>query len=143
MAIRQLSIFVENKEGTLVTVTDALDKAGIDIRALSIADTQDFGILRLIVSDIDKAKAALEESECFVSITNVVGVAVEDKPGALAKVVRLFSDNDINIEYTYAFITVSKQYAYVVIRVADNARAEKLLTDNGIKLIDESDIVKI
>lgn len=143
MAIRQLSIFVENREGTLVTVTDALDKAKVDIRALSVADTQDFGILRLIVDDIDKAKNALEESECFVSITNVVGIAVPDEPGALAKVVRLFSDNDINIEYTYAFITVSKQYAYVVVRVQDNNRAEQILKDNGIKLIEESDIAKI
>lgn len=143
MAIRQLSIFVENKEGTLVTVTDALDKANIDIRALSIADTQDFGILRLIVSDIDKAKAALEESDCFVSITNVVGVAVKDEPGALAKVVRIFKKHDINIEYMYAFITVSKQYAYVVIRVADNDKAEEILKENGIDLIKESDITKI
>ncbi len=140
MAIKQLSIFIENKEGTLVTITDALAKAEVDIRAMSVADTQDFGILRLIVTDIDKAKAALEENNCFVSITNVVGVAISDQPGSLAKVARILKENDINIEYMYAFITVSKKYAYVVLRVEDNAAAEKILTDNGIELVKESDI---
>lgn len=143
MAIKQLSIFVENKEGTLVTITDALAKAEVDIRAMSIADTQDFGILRLIVSDIDKAKAALEENDCFVSITNVVGVTVSDEPGSLAKVVRILTDNKINIEYMYAFITVSKQFANVVLRVEDNEVAEKILVENGIKLIDESKVTEI
>lgn len=140
MAIKQLSIFIENKEGTLVTITDALAKAEVDIRAMSVADTQDFGILRLIVTDIDKAKAALEENNCFVSITNVVGVAISDQPGSLAKVARILKENDINIEYMYAFITVSKKYAYVVLRVEDNVAAEKILTDNGIELVKESDI---
>lgn len=143
MAIKQLSIFIENKEGTLVTITDALAAANVDIRAMSVADTQDFGILRLIVTDIDKAKASLEQSNCFVSITNVVGVAVKDEPGALAKVIRILTDNQINIDYMYAFITVSKQYAYVVLRVEDNALAEKILTDNGIELVTESDITSM
>ena len=140
MAIKQLSIFVENREGTLVNVTDAIAAAGVDIRAMSVADTKDFGIFRLIVTDYDKAKASLEEAGCFVSITEVVGVAVDDQPGALAKVVKVLAENSINIEYMYAFITVSKQYAYVVLRVEDNAAAEKILLDNGVKLISEADI---
>lgn len=143
MAIKQLSIFVENREGTLVNVTDAIAKANVDIRAMSVADTNDFGIFRLIVTDYDKAKAALEEANCFVSITEVVGVAVEDKPGSLAKVVKLLADNSINIEYMYAFITVSKQFAFVVLRVADNAVAEKILTDAGVRLISEEDIANL
>ncbi len=143
MAIKQLSIFVENREGTLVTVTDAIAKAGVDIRAMSVADTNDFGIFRLIVTDVDKAKAALDEANAFVSITEVVGVAVEDKPGALAQVVKLLADNNINIEYMYAFITISKQFAYVVLRVADNAVAEKILLENGIKLVTEDDMEKL
>jgi len=143
MAIKQLSIFVENREGTLVTVTDAIAKAGVDIRAMSVADTNDFGIFRLIVTDVDKAKAALDEANCFVSITEVVGVALEDKPGALAKVVKILADNNINIEYMYAFITVSKQFAYVVLRVADNAETEKILTENGIQLVTEADMSKL
>ena len=143
MAIKQLSIFVENREGTLVTVTDAIAKAGVDIRAMSVADTNDFGIFRLIVTDVDKAKKALDEANAFVSITEVVGVAVEDKPGALAKVVKLLADNSINIEYMYAFITVSKQFAYVVLRVEDNAQAEKILSDNGIRLVTEKDMAQL
>ena len=143
MAIKQLSIFVENREGTLVNVTDAIADANVDIRAMSVADTKDFGIFRLIVTDYDKAKAALEAANCFVSITEVVGVAVEDKPGALAKVVKLLANNNINIEYMYAFITVSKQYAFVVLRVEDNAAAEKILTDNGIRLVCEEDIAQL
>ena len=143
MAIKQLSIFVENREGTLVTVTDAIAKSGVDIRAMSVADTNDFGIFRLIVTDIAKAKQALDDANAFVSITEVVGVAVQDEPGALAKVVKILADNNINIEYMYAFITVSKQFAYVVLRVEDNAAAEKILTEHGISLVTEEDMAKL
>ena len=143
MAIKQLSIFVENREGTLVTVTDAIAKAGVDIRAMSVADTNDFGIFRLIVTDIAKAKQALDDANAFVSITEVVGVAVQDEPGALAKVVKILADNNINIEYMYAFITVSKQFAYVVLRVEDNAAAEKILAEHGITLVTEEDMAKL
>nr|WP_316623166.1 ACT domain-containing protein [uncultured Ruminococcus sp.] len=143
MAIKQLSIFVENREGTLVTVTDAIAKAGVDIRAMSVADTNDFGIFRLIVTDIDKAKKALDEADAFVSITEVVGVALEDKPGALAKVVKILADHNINIEYMYAFITVSKQFAYVVLRVTDNAETESILEANGIQLVTEEDMKQL
>ena len=140
MAIKQLSIFVENREGTLVTVTDAIAKAGVDIRAMSVADTNDFGIFRLIVTDIAKAKKALDEANAFVSVTEVVGVALEDKPGALAKVVKILADQNINIEYMYAFITVSKQFAYVVLRVENNEETEKILSENGIRLVTEKDM---
>ena len=140
MAVKQISIFVENKEGKLVTITDAIAKAGIDIRAMSVADTQDFGIFRLIVTDPEKAKEALESSGCFVSITNVVGVSIPDEPGSLAKVVSILARYNINIEYMYAFITISKKFASVVLRVADNEAAEKILVENGIKLLEEKDI---
>ncbi len=143
MAIKQLSVFVPNKAGELVKITDALDKANIDIRAMSIADTQDFGILRLIVSDIDKAKEKLEESECFASTTDVVAVEISDEPGALGKVLRLLSDNGVSIDYMYAFIAVSKKGAYVVLRVEDNDKAEKTLVDNGVKIITDDDIAKL
>ena len=141
--IKQLSIFVENREGTLVTVTDAIAKAGVDIRAMSVADTNDFGIFRLIVTDIAKAKKALDEANAFVSVTEVVGVALEDKPGALAKVVKILADQNINIEYMYAFITVSKQFAYVVLRVENNEETEKILSENGIRLVTEKDMEEL
>ena len=143
MAIKQLSIFVENKEGKLVTITDSIANAGIDIRALSVADTQDFGIFRLIVTDPEKAKEALESSGCFVSITQVVGVSIPDEPGSLAKIVNILARYNINIEYMYAFITVSKKHASVVLRVADNEGAEKILTENGVTLMEEKDIVAL
>lgn len=143
MAIKQLSIFVENREGTLVTVTDAIAKAGVDIRAMSVADTNDFGIFRLIVTDIAKAKKALDEANAFVSVTEVVGVALEDKPGALAKVVKILAYQNINIEYMYAFITVSKQFAYVVLRVENNEETEKILSENGIRLVTEKDMEEL
>ncbi len=143
MAIKQLSVFVPNKAGELVKITDALDKANIDIRAMSIADTQDFGILRLIVSDIKKAKANLEESECFASTTEVVAVEITDEPGSLGKVLKILSDNQIGIEYMYAFIAVSKKGAYVVLRVEDNEKAENTLSSNGVKIVTEDDIAKL
>ncbi|MBQ7522243.1 MAG: ACT domain-containing protein [Clostridia bacterium] len=141
MAVKQISIFVENKEGKLVTITEAIAKAGIDIRAMSVADTQDFGIFRLIVTDPEKARESLESSGCFVSITQVVGVSIPDEPGSLSKVVKILARHNINIEYMYAFITVSKKFASVVLRVADNEAAEKILTENGIKLLEEKDIM--
>ena len=143
MAVKQLSIFVENKEGKLVTITDSIANAGIDIRAMSVADTQDFGIFRLIVTEPERAKEALESSGCFVSITKVVGVSIPDVPGSLAKVVNILARHNINIEYMYAFITVSKKNASVVLRVADNDEAERILTENGIQLLEEKDIVNM
>ena len=143
MAVKQLSIFVENKEGKLVTITDSIANAGIDIRAMSVADTQDFGIFRLIVTEPERAKEALESSGCFVSITKVVGVSIPDVPGSFAKVVNILARHNINIEYMYAFITVSKKNASVVLRVADNDEAERILTENGIQLLEEKDIVNM
>ena len=140
MAIKELSIFVENKKGSLVEIYETLSHAEVDIRAMSISDTQDFGILRLIVSDAPKAAEALKQAHCIVSVTEVIGVAISDQAGSLAKVVRLLTDNDVNIEYMYAFITVSKQFAYVVFRVADNNTATALLEANGVKLVTEEDI---
>ncbi len=143
MTIKQLSVFVENKAGTLIEITKVLSDANIDIRAMSIADTQDFGILRLIVDDEEKAKNALQNYGCFVSITEVIGIAVSDEPGSLSKVIALLADNGINIEYMYAFITISKQYAYVVVRVENNEKACKILEENGVQFVTESDIKKI
>ena len=143
MTISQLSIFAENKPGVLVEITNELAKADIDIRAMSIADTSDFGIFRLIVDDTEKAKAALENAGFIVSATKVLAAAVEDSPGALTNIMQLLSEHDINIEYMYAFITVSKKYAYVVLRVQDNESAAKLLLGNNITLVSDEDVKKL
>lgn len=135
MTIKQLSVFAENKKGTILYATEALAEAKIDIRAMCVADTRDFGILRLIVDDAEKACEALRAKDCVVSVTQVIGVAVPDVPGGLSNVLKLLAKNDINIEYIYAFITVSGKNAYVVIRVNDNDKAVKVLTENNIPLL--------
>ena len=140
MAIKQLSVFVENKKGTILGITKAIAQAGVDIRALSVADTQDFGILRLIVSDIDKAQKALHEENCVVSVTQVIAVSVSDVPGGLCKVLECLAEANINVEYVYAFITVSGKNAYVVIRVEDNEKASEILCEKGITIVTEDDI---
>lgn len=140
MTINQLSIFVENKAGTVAEITKSIADAGVSIRALSVADTQEFGILRLIVSDADKAREALHENECVVSVTKVIGVEIPDVAGGLSAVLQLMSENNINVEYLYAFITISGQHAYVVLRVEDNDKAAKILTENGVKLVTQADI---
>ena len=140
MTINQLSIFVENKAGTVAEITKSIAKAGVSIRALSVADTQEFGILRLIVSDVEKAKEALSESECVVSVTKVIGVEIPDVAGGLSEVLELMSENNINVEYLYAFITISGKHAYVVLRVEDNEKAAKILNEKGVKLVTQADI---
>ncbi len=140
MTINQLSIFVENKAGTVADITKSIASAGVSIRALSVADTQEFGILRLIVSDVEKAKDALHKNECVVSVTKVIGVEIPDVAGGLSSVLELMSENSINVEYLYAFITISGQHAYVVLRVEDNEKAAKILEENGVKLVTQADI---
>ncbi len=140
MAIRQLSVFLENRHGTLVEVTELLAKEGIDIRAMSLADTQDFGILRLIVNDPEAAKAALAKIGFVASVNEVTAVAIDDNPGALSEVIHVMAEGHINIEYMYAFLSTHKGNAYVVLRVIDNDHAAEVLSSKGIVLVTESDI---
>ena len=140
MAIKQLSVFVENKEGKLREITDILAKAGIDIRALSIADTSEFGILRLIVRDPQKAKALLEKNGFVATINDVVGVEINDRPGGLAEIVRLFAERGINMEYMYAFLTRTENKAYLVVRVDDASEVENLLESEKIRIRTPADI---
>ncbi|MBQ3022217.1 MAG: hypothetical protein IJD91_02670 [Clostridia bacterium] len=140
MTIKQLSVFVENKAGTVAEITKSIADASVSIRALSVADTQEFGILRLIVNDVEKAKEALSKNECVVSVTKVIGVEIPDVAGGLSNVLELMSKANINVEYLYAFITISGKHAYVVLRVEDNDKAIKILTENGVKLVSQEDI---
>ena len=143
MAIKQLTVFVENKQGTLVTVTDTLSKHNINLRALSIAETQDFGILRLIVNDEETAEKVLAQEGYLIKITDVVGVKIGDAPGKLSEALHIIADNDINIDYLYAFMARTEKHAYVVIRVEDNQAAEKALEDAGFHIITNADINKL
>ena len=143
MALKQLTVFVENKQGAIVDITDALAKSEVDLRALSIADTKDFGILRLIVNDNDKAQKALNDHGYLIKTTEVVGVKIGDAPGKLSKALAVLDDAGINLEYLYAFLARTERHAYVVLRVADNASAEKALTDAGFHMITDADVDKL
>lgn len=142
MKIKQLSIFVENTSGRLAEITGVLAKESIDIRALCIADTTDFGILRLIVSDPDKALALCREAGMTVSVTEVIGVELEDHPGGLYKVLKILADENIGVEYVYAFVTCPEN-AYVILRVEDNDRAAKVLAEKGVHLLTPDEVAGI
>ena len=135
MTIDQISVFVENKPGKLVEIIEALSGAGIDLRAMSIADTANFGILRLIVNKPVKAKKILTDAGCVVKMNEVIPVSVDDEPGGLAKVLRTLADAGFGVEYAYAFVAHERGHAYVVIRVEETAAAVKVLEENGVKLI--------
>ena len=141
MAIQQLTVFLENKQGKLAKITDLLAREGIDLRALSIADTAEFGILRLIVNDTEKAKRILGENNVLVKITDVVGVRLSDKPGELAEVLSKLDCAGINVEYLYAFLMPAADSAYVVLRVEKNDEAEQVLQKAGFRLVCTKDIV--
>ncbi len=143
MAIKQLTVFVENRKGTMVSVTDILSKNNVNIRALSIAETQDFGILRLIVNDEQAAMKALEEKDYLIKSIDVVGVKIGDAPGKLTAALDVLDKADINVEYLYAFMARTEKHAYVVLRVEDNAAAEAVLVNAGFKMITEADIAKL
>lgn len=140
MKIQQLSIFVENKSGRLAEITQTIADANVDIRAMSIADTSDFGILRLIVDKPEKAVEAFKKAGMTVSLTSVIAIGLDDAPGEFAKAVKILSDNGISVEYLYAFISREKGKAYIILRVDDEEGAEKLLSHNGIKLLTPKEI---
>ena len=140
MTVKQLSVFVENKPGKLMEALEALAESEIDLRAISLADTSDFGILRAIVNKPDHAFEVLSESGFLVKTNNVLAVVIGDKPGGLASVVRLLSDASVNIEYTYAFVAHSRDHAYVILRVDDNDEAIKVLTKNEVTLLTEKEL---
>ena len=143
MAIKQLTVFVENKQGTMVSITEILSKNNINIRALSIAETQDFGILRLIVNDEEAAKTILAEAGYLIKITNVVGVKIGDAPGKLCEALKVLDESNINLEYLYAFMARTEKHAYVVLRVEDNDAAENVLVNASFHLITAADIKKL
>ncbi|MCL1824168.1 MAG: hypothetical protein FWG44_08200 [Oscillospiraceae bacterium] len=138
--LQQISTFVENKSGRLCAVMKALNEAKINIRALSIADTTDFGIVRLIVDDTEKALGALKEQGFTATVTEVIGFKIEDHFGAMFGVVNLFSDEGINIEYSYSLMGKNQGEADIVVRVTEKEKATEILTKNNIKLITANDV---
>jgi len=136
MTAKQLSIFLENRSGRLHEVTDVLGRVGINIRALSLADTSDFGILRLIVDKPDEAYRTLRDAGFTVRETDVLAVEISDQPGGLARVLEIFRDGGINVEYMYAFVEKSGENAVVIFRTEDIGRSSLLLQEHGIPQIE-------
>lgn len=143
MSIKQLTVFVQNKKGAVVSITEALSKNNINLRALSIAEAQDFGILRLIVNDVKTAERVLTEGGYLVKVIDVIGVKISDEPGRLTEALGVLDDANINVEYLYAFMARTEKHAYVVIRVEENDEASAVLTGAGFKLVTEADICKL
>ena len=143
MAVKQISIFVENKEGRIKKAIDTLAKQNINIRALSIADTTKYGILRLIVSDNEKAIEALEADGFIVKENEVIILAVPDEPNGLNSTLAIFDDKNINLEYLYAFVSSKTDEAIVVMRLENMEKAIEALENSNVKVLDESDIKEL
>lgn len=141
--VNQLSIFLENKEGRLLHTLDIIEKLNINIRALSIADTSEFGILRLIVTDPLKVKEILEEKNFIVKITKVIAVSITDEPGGLNKVLRILDNNKINLEYLYAFVEQKKYDAIVLLKLDDMDEGLKILKEGNANIISSEEIYSI
>jgi len=138
--ITQLSIFLENRLGRLLEVVSLLGENNINIRALSLADKANYGILRIIVDKRKQASEILKGNNFSVNETDVIAAEVEDKPGGLASVLKIFVDNGINVEYMYAFVEKSGEKALVVFRVENPDKGEEILKKNHIKVLNESEI---
>lgn len=146
MLIKQISVFLENTKGRLSFVTKVLADNNIDIRALSVADTTDFGIMRLIVSDPDRAFKALHDSGFTVSQTEVLGARINDKPGALADMLDILVSHEMSVEYIYVFVAKNNRDAFVIMKINDEGApkaAVELLKENGVSILNGEDINNI
>ncbi len=143
MAVKQISVFVENKEGRIKKAIDTLANAGVNIRALSVGDTTKYGILRLIVSDNETATKSLENDGFIVKESEVVVVAVPDKPNGLNSTLSILDDADINLEYIYAFVSSQPNEAIVAMKVEDTEKAIKVFEENNAKILKKEDLEKI
>jgi hypothetical protein len=140
---KQISVFLENKAGRLSNVTRVLGEAGINIRALSIADTSDFGILRIIVNEPARAYKILKEAGFTVSETEVIAVEVPDSPGGLATVLEQMAEENLNIEYLYAFLGTSQENALVIFKVEDFTLTSETFKRKGIKFVEETQLYQL
>lgn len=143
MAIRQISVFIENRKGALADALRTLSDAGIGLRALSIADTSDFGILRLITDDNRRAAYALSEAGYICSATDIVAACADDKPGGMTALLTVLSDAGVDVEYVYAFVAQTGRHAWVAMRVREPEEAERILRDAGVTLVSEADVASL
>lgn len=143
MKLTQISIFLENRKGRLYEVCSLLGKNKINIRALNIAETPEFGILRIVVDRPEDAVKLLKENGFVANLTDIVAVEVEDRPGGLASILKIFSDNNINLEYMYGFVEKSSDKALLVFRFDEPDKAIEILLKNKIKIIGKKDISEL
>ena len=143
MKVEQISVFLENKAGRLAEVTKVLGEGGINIRALSLADTTDFGILRLIVDKYDQAREILKQHGFTVGKTEVVAIEVPDRPGGLAWVLQILSDSDVNVEYMYAFVQHSGKNAVIIFRFDNLEKAIELLKHQGVRIYSGEEVYRL
>lgn len=139
MSVKQISVFIENKQGALADVTRYIANHNVNLRALSIADTQDFGILRIICEDPKAAEDVLKEGGYITTTTDVLAAAISDEPGALASILEVLAEAQVVVEYTYAFLS-AKTGAYMIFRVDDNQTAAAALAGAGIKTANQEDL---
>lgn len=140
MSVKQISIFIENTKGSLAEVTKFIANHKINLKALSIADTQDFGILRIITDNPDEVRDLLKQEGYTVTATSVLAVALADAPGSMAAILEVLSEADVTVEYTYAFMSRVSGKAYMIFRVDNNEKATKALIGANISVIDQKDI---
>jgi hypothetical protein len=135
MSVKQISVFLENKKGRLAEVTRTLSHEKINIRALSLADTADFGVLRIIVDNPERSLTVLKSHGFVAQVTEVIAVEVEDKPGGLARILEVLDQDNVNVEYMYAYVEKSRDNAIVICRIDDRERALQVLEKNGIATV--------
>lgn len=140
MTVKQISIFVENKIGNLAEVTKVLSDAGVSLHAISLADTKDFGVLRVVVDDSYLAATTLKEQGYIFSITKVLAVAINDEPGGLYRILTLLEESKINLEYLYDINTRKSDYAYLIFKVGNVEEAIEVLTKNKVRLLCQEDL---
>ena len=138
--IKQISVFLENKTGALGEVVKFMAENNVNLRALSIADTEDFGILRIITDDPDSSIEKIKNAGYSAKLTNVLAVEIDDKPGSFSKIVDVLSNEGISIEYTYAFLSKKADRAYIIIRADNSEKAAELLKKSGIAVSGQQDL---
>lgn len=144
MAVKQLSVFVENKSGRIAEITRILGAAGVNVRALSIADTTDFGILRVIVDNPERAESICKKAGLMTALTEVLALRIEDKPGAFGAAMQILADNEISVEYMYAFLTPGNdKYACVIVSAADIEKAAEALRMCDVYMLSENEIYSL
>ena len=144
MSVKQISVFLENKPGALYALTGVLAQSRVDMRALSLAETSDFGIARIIVDDVYKAATVLKDAGYVHSLTQVLAVVIPDTPGGLNRVLQVLTNAKVNVEYMYAFLGgKNAEGAYMIFRVADIAAAAAALGERGIRMVDQESIARL